>query len=89
MRDIQDGDRIIQDESGRLSLVHEYECESMTCTPMAWKDLQDYARWWLRQAELRPEIKAALSDQNFKTFEAILTLPPRGPQDAVREQVSP
>ena len=64
MRDLRPTDRIAED-------FRSIEDEHGTFLPMCWKDLRDWAQWWLRQEELYDFVN--LTDKQHEFFKQILT----------------
>jgi hypothetical protein len=53
--DLNRGDVVARDANGRMSLVKHYPCGSVSIVPIAFKNLEDYANWLIRNANRLPE----------------------------------
>ena len=70
MRDLEDGDHLDVDvKTGRMAIVRHFDGGGISVEPCGWNGLRDWAQWWLRLFERRPEFETR---EARMLFEAVL-----------------
>lgn len=76
MRDLRANDHIGKDKANGCFYLqsHDENGRPTSATPLVWSSPEDWAKWWLRQAELFPD-KIQLDETDRLLFEKISTDP--------------